>query len=142
MKEFTKQSFDILRKDIAEAFAKVEKKHGINLSIGNIKFDENAFHTTVKGQISHPELLPANAEDRDIEYLLNFKKLPKFQQETLYGINESMCGVTRMYKGQSHVFVGIAPRKRKYPMVFRRADGACILMTIDTAKRLLTKETE
>ena len=51
MQQFSRQNLDMVRAEIDKAIFEVGEKLGIDLSIGNIRFDANTFRTTLSAGI-------------------------------------------------------------------------------------------
>lgn len=51
---FDKQNLRVIRADMDAAFASVAAKHGISLSIGNIRFTADQFTTKLTSQVASP----------------------------------------------------------------------------------------
>lgn len=51
-----------------------------------------------------------------------------------FGMTPEQLGGTMEMKGETLTFVGVEPKRRKYPLVFRRPDGSEVLYTEGVAK--------
>lgn len=100
---FNKSNLKTLRVDITAALDEVAKKHGIDLSIGNISFSANEFTTklTAKGSDNKTE----NAE-------------MDFQRGAIrIGIKSEAYGKHFTLGGDTFKLVGINTRAKKYPLL-------------------------
>ena len=75
---FDKQNLKTIRADLDAALKAVETKHGMKLSIGNIRFQANTFRTTLTSLIGETATADASVNSRD-------ERAPKWRRE--YMIN-------------------------------------------------------
>ena len=105
-------NFNELRKDIEDALGDVAKKYGIDVSAGNISYDENS--ATIKLNIARNDVDVAK---------LNFERdLPVMNLYTGGGFtkNDYLRHITIDKKG--YAIVGFKPGK-KNDVILRRDDG-------------------
>lgn len=125
---FTKANLPLIRKDIDAALAEVAKKHGINLSIGNIRFNAESFRTTLNAAVRTTSTTGAVADTGSLEMsaLLAVAK----------GTFGSTFDVNKYYNSPSLgavKFVGYHPRKPKYPFIVATAAGKRFKITYESA---------
>lgn len=129
MKAFDKKELTMLREEIRAALKKIEDKHGITLELGNINFTPDSFEGKLKAFIKDANASSENK--KDMVYLSNLKK-GIWNKE--YGVTVDMYGKSYTSLGKTYIFVGIDPKKYKYPIVFRTVDGKYTAMTVELAK--------
>ena len=109
MSKITRPMLKTLRVEIDAALKEVLEKHGLSGSIGNIKFDDSSFRTT----------LTVNAGDVSDAAEAEFKKHCKF-----FGLEASDFGREFTSNGRKFTVCGIKPRALKYPILAVDARGS------------------
>jgi len=104
MKEFTKDSLKVLRKDIDSALKSVADKHGLSLMLGNIRFNEESFTGKLEARVTDKPGETTMAAD--------FRALAHS-----YGLSPSLLGQVLSINGKRYKIVGLKPRNRKYPVI-------------------------
>jgi hypothetical protein len=114
---FNKQNLGQIRLDINAALAVVAKKHNIaSLTIGNIGFTENDFHTKLTAiAASATGEAPANA--RELKWAKDFKN-HAFQ----WGLASSALGKEVTVNGDTYTLAGARPRA-KNPILLKTKEG-------------------
>jgi len=94
------------REEFKKAVEKLAKKYKVEISLGNISYDNLEFH----GKMSVKNLEQGGKKiDADKE---NFSKYA-----VLYGLKPALFGYSITAQGKNFKIVGINPRKRKFPIV-------------------------
>lgn len=104
---FDKKNLNVLRKQLKEAFSIIEKKLGIKMEMGVMRFSSDQCRTKLNIYAignENPEDVVAKAS------LQNFNGLK-------YGLNESHLNKPFSYLGKAYKFSGIKSRSRKYPLL-------------------------
>lgn len=120
--QFNKEEFKAFREEMKKAVEGVERKFGIEIEFGSIKYEENSFE--VKTKVSNGTV----EKRRENE----FKKYAK-----LYNLDPSVYRKPFIYKGLQHRIIGLERTRRKYPMLIESETGETFLMTVDSVKKLL-----
>lgn len=121
---FNKDEFKRFREEIKKAVASVEKDFGVEIEFGNISYTQNDF--TIKTTVHNGSL-----EDS--------KKNEFLKYAGIYGFNESDLGKEFIFKGKKTWIIGFEPTRRKYPVLVEDESGTQFLITIDGAKKALSK---
>lgn len=99
--KFDKKNLKELREDLEKAFAVVEEKHGIKLSMGGIKFTEDTFNVTLTSALS------SNGET-----VLNAKWKADFVKSAMFfGMKPEDFGRQVTAHGKLYTIVGARARK-------------------------------
>ena len=121
MKEFTRQNLKSLRLDIDKALESVNKKHGIALSIGNIRFDALTFHTKMSAVVVNPsDIIKAG-----ITAIEAVGKVALEQFGDTYGFKPDQYGRTFTLPNSTGVykFLGLKPSAPKNKVLFEKVGG-------------------
>ena len=105
MKKFEKSNVAAVRADLSAAFAAVEKKHGIKLSFGTIRFDANSFRSTLSATI----FAPINGE--------SFEKTNWNKHCFSFGLSPQQFGQKFVFKGRVFEVSGIKEHGRRFPVI-------------------------
>lgn len=103
------------RGDFAKAVAELEKKHGIKLNLGNIRYDAESFRTTmtaVNTKETKSAGITASPE------ALDFK-----QYAESFGLKATDLGRVFINRGDKYKIIGLKPRSHKYPIIAERVIG-------------------
>lgn len=122
---FTKKDFDLFRDDIKQAVETVEKKYGVEIKFGNIKYDNVSFtlETTV---------FNGSADDA--------KKIDFERRCELYGLSKDDFGKEITIDSKVYIISGIEAKRRKYPMLLKNKDtGDMHLFTESAVRKALGK---
>jgi len=108
------------RKDFALAMKELEKKYGVNVSLGNIRYDNTSFSSKIEVQELNdaPSFIPSNlvAEYND---LVNgaFEKFSK-NLNACKSLKEAFDNCkTAKIEGRNWVVIGYSKRARKSPFI-------------------------
>jgi hypothetical protein len=106
MNNGTNEKIKMIQSDLKEAFAEIGKKHGIQLVMGTLSYNELYFTVPLKGRFLDALGTTEAADKEEFElYARKFFLDPKlFGQMVVIGF--------KTYK-----IVGIAPKARKYPVI-------------------------
>lgn len=117
MKEFNRASIDVIRNDIQKLLDEYGQKNGIKVMLDN--------HTTMtltRTQF-HTKLIAICGETADnAEYPMDAKYASALDDPYTckdYGVNKSVLGTQAKVNGKEMAFVGISPKKRKFPYTLR-----------------------
>lgn len=110
MTTFTKTNLRDIRKDLNEALKIVEQKHGITLSIGNIRFTESTFRCKIEAQANSTAVI---AESSGVA-----------SSTALAAVMERM-GLQHFGAGRfsNYKLVDYKPSRPKYPFVIEGPQG-------------------
>jgi hypothetical protein len=115
-----------LREDSASSLSAIEKKFGIKLSIGTIRFNAQEFSAKLSGI-----LVEKGAEGISSEEIKYKKALETcgnwFFRDTKLSIKD--YGKVFTSRDKKYTFIGIATKRRKFPIVGKSADGKIVLFT-------------
>lgn len=104
MTEFTNDNLDLMRKDIQMAVDAIGEEHGVNIKLGNIRFDSDRLSFTSKLAVNI-----GSASDK--------AKSEWNKYCDLYGFKKSDFGKTfTTPKGKKYKLTGINPKARKFPV--------------------------
>lgn len=136
VKTFDRANLKTLRADIDQALAAVAKKHGIDLSIGGIRFDANEFTTKITGATKAASAKEA-AETAGVPAGVNPTWVKSFKSHCiLFGLKPADLGKTIKLAGKEVVIVGARP-KANLPVVVQRATGGCVAVSAEAVKLAL-----
>ncbi|MFA5398076.1 MAG: hypothetical protein WC346_18835 [Methanogenium sp.] len=124
MKEFNVQNLLQLKKDLSKALAEVEKQHNIKLEIGTISYMKNSCSIKISSRIVP---LGNTKSVEELEYEEAFNRL-----KSRYGLEERKIGDVCNINGEKLTLIGIAYRRKKYPIVFKDSKGKIMLFTQET----------
>ena len=106
MENFNSSNLNALRRDINSVLEEVQKKHGINIDMGNIRYDNKMFTTKLTVNIVNESITtPYHAAFHRKCYSL--------------GLAPDDLNKTFMFDGQRYKIVGAATGKSKYPVMTR-----------------------
>lgn len=110
---FDKQNLKTIRADLDAALKSVEDKHGMKLSIGNIRFQSNSFKTSLTALLG--EAATASSEDSNSrqpkwrrEYLMNARYL--FDDTVFLEGRLPKLDTKLTYNDAEYTIVGARPR--------------------------------
>ena len=106
MENFTKSNLATVRRDINAALEEVQKKHGINIDLGNIRYEAKMFTSKVTVSIVNENIATA--------YHAAFHR-----RCTILGLEPSDLNRTFMHDGHRFKIVGAATGRSKYPVMTR-----------------------
>lgn len=129
IKQFDKANLKTLREDIDAALAQVAEKHGISLSIKNIRFDAANFRTQLEGATKGPTGEVINGD------LATLREHGKFWLGDAFDAN-------RAYRdpisGAMVLLVGLNMKRQKYPVIYKNlSNGKSYKTSIEMAKRMI-----
>jgi hypothetical protein len=125
---FEKSNLKVIREDVDAALKAVGDKYGISLHLGNIRFDQKTFSGKLEATINDSK---TGAAKSAMEIALE-------QGGKLYIGNNFEISKTYDYRGKKIKFVGLMPKKHKYPIVFQYTDsGKQYLMSSDDARKIV-----
>lgn len=116
IKTFDKQNLKTLREDITNALAQVEKKHGIRLSLGNIRFNANTFGAKL-------EAMTIDASAPQVEGNVKWQKQFK-QNAVFYGLSPDDLGKEFEYAGSKFTIAGAMSGKARGQEIIVKKDGS------------------
>lgn len=96
--------YDMLRKDINDALAKIGEKYNIDAQIGAIRYDESGFRTTIEAKVK----VINGKSGAQIEYEMYAGK---------FGIDRNTFGKTFIHAGNTYRIVALDRNARKYPII-------------------------
>ena len=106
MENFNTSNLETVRRDINSALEEVQKKHGINIDMGNIRYDNKMFTSKLTvNVVSENIATPYHAAFHRKCYSL--------------GLAPDDLNKTFMYEGKRYKIVGAATGKSKYPVMTR-----------------------
>ncbi len=112
----TRAKVKTIRADLDKAFAAIEKKHGVNFSLGTIRFSDTDFRGTLKCVSTD-----TNAGRK------------MFERDALrVGLKKTAYGKTFTHIGRDYRVVGVNTRAKKYPVnVEDVASGGTYKMAVE-----------
>src|SRR5574343_210778 len=120
MKTFTKQNLGEVRADINAALEAVDKKHGIQLSIGNITFTAETFSTKLAANIPSDGAEAGSKSGGEVKWETNFKRYARS-----FGFTTEDFGKDVNLGGTKYTIAGMRP-KANQPVVLKKATGGFI----------------
>ena len=128
VKTFDRANLKTIRADIDAALAAVAKKHGINLSIGNIRFDANEFTTKLTAVTNASKAKDTAA---GVPEGVNPTWVKAFKTNHVWlGLAASDLGKQIKIGGKTYTIVGARP-KANLPLVVQRVTGGCVAMSAE-----------
>lgn len=119
--QFTKQNLKLIRESVNSALKDVNEEYGIELSLGNISFDEFTFRGKLNAQIKDPEVQAElkNEISKDLEY---------------FGIK---IGTT--FKNGTKIFTvtGYNSHRWKNPVEIKDQNGRSFVTSVSNVKKLI-----
>jgi hypothetical protein len=120
---FDRQNLKVVRQALDEAFDKIRKDLGINLRVGNIRFDANTFSTKI--QASTLKHIQGSVETLgDVPPLFGTKYDSLSTLSRIHGYNEKVLSdadVNKEFKLQYqknvYVILGASIRSHKFPVI-------------------------
>ena len=132
-KEINKNVLEQLREDMTSAFSSVEKKFGIKLSIENIRFNAQEFSAKLSGMVIEKGSEGISAEE--IKYKKDLEKCGNwFFIHTKLSMKD--YGTVFTVRDKNYTFIGIATKRRKFPIVGKGVDGKLTLFTEDVLSKI------
>ena len=131
MTAINKSTLPSIRADINAALAAVAAKHGLVMSIGNIRFTEDSFRTTLEAKTfkqAGTEVAVAAVEQVALETA---------GKRVLGGAS---VDITKEYMSPTLgkvKLVGYHPRKPKYPFIVQTVSGKRFKITVASARNLV-----
>ena len=115
-----------MRPAIEAALKGVEAQFGVKVQVGKASYTPN----NVVFKIEFAELVDGQAVSRDVE---DFK-----QMATLYGLKPDDLGKPFMFRNEGYTVCGLAPKRRKAPILGKRGhDGKVFCFPADEVRLLL-----
>ena len=103
---FNKSNLNTIRADVAAALAAVEKKHGVNFSLGNIRYSTNDFRCKLEC-VSTSDASGNTVNPDEV----NFKR-----DAFMIGVAKDAFGKSFTSRGKKYTITGINTRARKFPI--------------------------
>jgi hypothetical protein len=119
--------YDMLRKDINDALAKIGEKYNIDATIGAIRYDASGFRTTIEATVKSVN----GKSGAQIEYEMYARK---------FMIEPSTFGKIFTYGGVKYQITGIDRNARKYPILAMDMDTHIVKKFTYDFARLVGKE--
>lgn len=124
-KMFNKTTLVVLRSDLEAVLAEFAAKRGIELTIGNIQFEDNLFTTKLTGGIVNADGI--NKADKE-NWDLNCR---------FAGCTSDDFGKSFVFEGKIHTIVGWRSKSKKYPVICDCENGRTVCFTTDLISSLL-----
>ena len=113
MSNITKETVQSFRSDFADAMKKLEKKYGVTVSIGNIKYNANNFRTQLEAKAIDKKTGKATVDPR-MEFAARIA-LKKVGTIDFASIEKGVIGKQfKLSTGETATVVNFNPRKPKY----------------------------
>lgn len=113
---FTKEMFRKFREDFAEAVKGLEEKYVITLSIGNITYSQEEFHTKLTGEIKRTA---SEQEDKNRKEFESFVKMhPQYKLKP-----EMYNAELEAYDGEKYKIIGVKPKASKNIIIIEATSG-------------------
>ncbi len=124
--KFTKKEFQVFRKDFEQAMAPVAEKYALNITAGNIQYNEDTFSM----KVSCAKTDAGNLAQKEFNTYCS-----------LLGFSPEDYGQEFVFEGDKYMLAGLSVSSPKYPCICLRLDNQKrYKLTADTVKRLLGKE--
>jgi hypothetical protein len=131
IKKFDKSNLGAIRADIAAALSTVEKKHGMKLDLGNIRFSANDFRATLQANLG---VTGAALDDPEFKWKKEYLELPEY-----LGMKKEWLGSEISLSGKKYIIVG-ASYKRVPKIILKDVQkGKYVNGTPDLVKGLIGK---
>jgi hypothetical protein len=114
----TPQDCDLLRRKLNEALTPIAKEFGTAFKVGTIRYGTDNMRTTIELNKVPDGVDPT---DKTIPYKADLKKYG-----FVFGVKEEDAGLKDR---DGNTFIGIAPKRSKFPFVFQQPNGKIILFT-------------
>lgn len=101
------------RPDIEKDLAAFAAKHGLSVSVKNIKFSDSSFEAKVEFSVLSSGGVAMTPERKHF-----------IELASLYGVDPSFLDKSFRHGGHVYTVVGLNPKKRKNPIVMKRSDGS------------------
>ena len=122
--QFTNELLKEFRDDFTEAVKGLEKKYGVEISLGSIRYQSTSFEAKLSVLKGVGDKSPGQVQ---------FEK-----NAFMYGLKNDDFGKVFTVKGAQYQIVSIDTKKRKYPLVVKDVNTQKEYgMTVDTVKRAL-----
>lgn len=116
IKAFDKQNLKTLREDITAALSQIEQKHGIKLSLGNIRFTATTLGAKLEAMIVDGS---APAVDGHVKWQKQFK-----QNAVFYGLSPDDLGKEFTYSNKKYKIVGAMSDKATSDEIIVQKEGS------------------
>lgn len=116
MKSFTKPMIQLIKSEIEASLSEIAKKNGITFSIGNIRFNDDNFRTTLTANIVSKDVSGLTSKEIQMK-----KNVAMFAN--MYGIPSDSYNKTFTHNGIQYTLVGLMPSRPKYPVVGKSKSG-------------------
>jgi hypothetical protein len=105
------------RKDFASCVADLEKKYGVTMRIGSIRYTEAEFHGKLTVRTNDPELqkLANSSLNNSLKFLC--------QSHSVKTSPTGLIGSVYTYEGKKYTISDFVSRRRKYPITANCSDG-------------------
>lgn len=131
MTAINKSTLPSIRAEINAALAAVASKHGLVMSIGNIRFTEDSFRTTLEAKTfkqAGTEVAVAAVEQIALETM----------GQRVLGVTVEDLAKEYMSPTLGKVkLIGYHPRKPKYPFIVQTTAGKRFKITVASARNLV-----
>lgn len=122
--KFDKTNLSTFRQKFDKMLSDFHQETGVALKIGNIRYDENSFRTTLQGFV---QSVSGDGPTPD--------KIEWDRVCVRYGLKPEHFGETiDLGFGRSYKLVGIKSRNRKYPIIGEKDNGQRYKLTLQDAK--------
>ncbi len=133
-KEFNTIVLKQLREDLTSSLSSIEKKFGIKLSIGTIRFDSQRFSAKFSGMIV--EKGSENVNIKELQYKHALEQLGEwFFPKIKLSVDDYGKEFTDV-NGKEYTFIGIAAKRRKFPVACKDKSGKVVLFTESILHRI------
>ena len=127
MLKITPSVIDQVRKELETSFDKIEKKFGIKLDTGSARYNASEFHLKITGIVITKENAGLSAEE------VSLKKDLELYGEHIFSMGAKLLpedyGKTFEASHRKWTFIGINPKKHKYPIAAKNSDGKIYYFT-------------
>jgi len=111
----TRKAVSQIVDDINNALKTVSEKHGINLKAGRATYSDDSVVVKVEGFVVNDVQGSVGIEPGDEKFVVGLKELG-----SLYGLTPAHYGREFVVNGEKCTFVGINPKARKTPFIYRK----------------------
>ena len=119
MKKFTKTNLDTLRKDLNKALEAVQKKHGIDIHVGNISYKENEAKVKVICETKSAGEAKVKQENSEYDFHRKYySELPEMNSKI-------------KLNGKIFTITGWSSRAKKYPVIITNSKGKQFKISVE-----------